>query len=93
MDFIGPADDRQLKQVVVNHAIRSFRHVVQISAATSDHQLGDCFRAAGFIRLRQSPLFFRYEKKPSDAKWFIMAGDSDGEFLQAGADFCERGVL
>ena len=93
VDYIGPADDRLLKQVMVDHAIRCFRHVVQVSAVTSDHQLGDCLCAAGFIRLRQSPLFFRYEKKPSDAKWFIMAGDSDGEFLQAGADFCDRGAL
>ncbi|MBI48395.1 MAG: hypothetical protein CMG91_13315 [Marinobacter sp.] len=93
VDYVGPSNDRYLKRVMVSYIIDQWRHTAQISATTTDNQLGECFLAAGFLRLRGKPRFFRYEKEPSDAKWFIMMGDSDGEFLQAGADFCYRGSL
>jgi len=93
VDYAGPGDDRQLKQAMIGYAVNRWRHAAQISATTSDHQFGECFLAAGFLRLRGKPRFFRYEKEPSNAKWFIMMGDSDGEFLQAAADFCQRGAL
>lgn len=93
VDYIGPGDDRQFKQLMINYTIKCFCHLTQISAVTSDSQLGDCLQASGFIRLRRKPGFFRYEKEPSDARWFIMAGDSDGEFLQASSDFCCRGAV
>ncbi|WP_405420004.1 hypothetical protein [Marinobacter flavimaris] len=93
VDYVGPGDNRQVKQELINYAVKCFRHQTQISAVTSDSQFGDCLQASGFIRLRRKPGFFRYEKEPSDARWFIMAGDSDGEFLQASSDFCYRGAL
>jgi GNAT superfamily N-acetyltransferase len=93
VDYVGAADDLKLKQALVSYAVDRWRHVTQISAVTSDNQFGECLLAAGFLRLRNKPRFFRREQEPSDAKWFIMAGDSDGEFLQAGSDFCQRGPL
>jgi hypothetical protein len=93
VDYVGPAEDLKLKKAMVTYTINRWRHVTQISAVTSDAQFGECLLAAGFLRLRSKPRFFRCEQESSDAKWFIMAGDSDGEFLQAGADFCHRGPL
>jgi len=93
VDYLGPSSDYQLKKAMIDFVVGRWRHVTQISAVTSDGQFGDCLCAAGFIRVRGKPRFYRYETELSDRKWFIMAGDSDGEFLQAGSDFCERGLL
>jgi hypothetical protein len=76
---------------MIDYAIKRWRHVTQISAVTSDSQFGMCLTAAGFVRLRGRPRFFRYEAEPAGKKWFIMAGDSDGEFLQAASDFYNPG--
>lgn len=91
VDYIGPCDDRPLKQAMIRHAVNRWRHVSQMSAVTSDDQFGDCLLAAGFVRLREKPRFYRYEKQGADKHWFIMAGDSDGEFLQAAYDFSSSG--
>ncbi|TGN41529.1 hypothetical protein [Marinobacter confluentis] len=93
VDYLGPCRDHPLKKAMIDYVVSRWRHVTQMSAVTSDDQFGDCLGAAGFIRMRGKPRFFRYEAEPSDRKWFIMAGDSDGEFLQAGSDFCDRGAL
>jgi GNAT superfamily N-acetyltransferase len=92
VDYVGPADDELLKSAMIAYAVRQWRHVTQISAVTSDRQFGRCLAAAGIIPMRGRPGFFRYETNASDKKWFIMAGDSDGEFLQAASDFCDRGA-
>lgn len=92
VDYVGPGDDRQLKQAMIDYSISRWRHVTQVSAVTSDKQFGACLTAAGFVKMRGRPRFFRYEARVSDNPWFIMAGDSDGEFLQAASDFCDQGV-
>jgi GNAT superfamily N-acetyltransferase len=92
VDYVGPADDKLLKSAMIAYAVRQWRHVTQISAVTSDRQFGRCLAAAGIIQMRGRPRFFWYETNASDKKWFIMAGDSDGEFLQAASDFCDRGA-
>ena len=54
-------------------------------------ELAETFLAEGFVQLRGRPRFYVYEPGAEPAAgssvWFIMAGDSDGEFLQAASDF------
>jgi GNAT superfamily N-acetyltransferase len=91
VDYVGPADDQLLKSAMIAYAIRQWSHATQISAVTADHQLGRCLAANGFTQVRDRPRFFTYQQHASSKKWFIMAGDSDGEFLQAASDFCNGG--
>lgn len=90
VDYVGPGNNQQLKQALVDYSIIRWRHATHVSAVTSDDQLGGCFTTAGFVKVRGRPRFFRYETRASAKAWFIMAGDSDGEFLQAASDFCNR---
>jgi GNAT superfamily N-acetyltransferase len=92
VDYVGPSNDGQLKQALVDYAVNRWRHVAQVSVMTSDSQLSKCLLAVGFVQLRGKPRFFRFEEKPSQMPWFIMAGDSDGEFLQAASEFCSVGA-
>lgn len=92
VDYSGPAYNQRLKRALVRHTRRHWRHARQISAVTSDLELGCCLKAEGFFRPRTQPRFYVYEhrkdKLSRDSEWFIMAGDSDGELLGAAADFC-----
>ena len=92
VDYCGPAHNQSLKRTLVGAAIHHWPHANQVVSVTSDSELAKVFLAEGFVQLRGRPRFYVYEPgsdetaKPS--AWFIMAGDSDGEFLQAASDFC-----
>jgi GNAT superfamily N-acetyltransferase len=92
VDYVGPARDLPLKRTLVRAAVRHWPHANQVVSVTSDSELASSFVAEGFVQLRGRPRFYIYEaceSKPAQASpWFIMAGDSDGEFLQAAGDFC-----
>lgn len=92
VDYCGPARDLPLKRAIVRAALRCWPHANQVVSATSDLELASAFLAEGFVQLRDRPRFYVYETGKSSpdqsSPWFIMAGDSDGEFLQAAGDFC-----
>ena len=92
VDYCGPCRDLSLKRTLVRAAVRHWPHVNQVISVTSDAELGSSFLAEGFVQLRDRPRFYIYEARDGEraepAPWFIMAGDSDGEFLQAAGDFC-----
>ncbi|MDX1634510.1 MAG: GNAT family N-acetyltransferase [Marinobacter sp.] len=93
VDYCGPARDQLLKRSLIRACRKHWRHADQITAVTSDRELGTCLLQEGFFRPRSQPRFFIYTGDcsclPSDAGWFVMAGDSDGELLAASADACE----
>jgi hypothetical protein len=91
VDYVGPCADSSLKTALIRFTVRHWRHATQISAVTSEAELGECLASAGFIQARGKPRFYRYDNPPSQKRWFIMAGDSDGEFLQAAFDFSDGG--
>lgn len=92
VDYCGPARNRRVKRALVRAALRHWSHAHQVVSVTSDAELQDTFRSEGFVQLRGRPRFYIYEPAQNtgvDApRWFVMAGDSDGEFLQAARDFC-----
>lgn len=91
VDYCGPALNPPLKHALVGAALRHWPHASQVVSVTSDSELQEAFLAKGFVQLRGRPRFYIYEPGVRDpagsSSWFIMAGDSDGEFLQAARDF------
>jgi GNAT superfamily N-acetyltransferase len=91
VDYCGPACNQPIKRSLVNAAVRHWPHATQVISVTSDPGFAEAFLAEGFVQLRGRPRFYIYEpgaENSSDSSaWFIMAGDSDGEFLQAASDF------
>ncbi|NMT63780.1 GNAT family N-acetyltransferase [Marinobacter orientalis] len=91
VDYCGPARNQPIKRSLVNAAVRHWPHAAQVMSVTSDPAFGEAFLAEGFVQLRGRPRFYIYEPGVEDSAglstWFIMAGDSDGEFLQAASDF------
>lgn len=91
VDYCGPAIDQSLKRAVVGAAVRHWPHANQVMSVTSDPELQEIFLAEGFVQHRGRPRFYIYEpdveSSAESSSWFIMAGDSDGEFLQAASDF------
>lgn len=90
VDYAGPAHDAQLKRLLIRKCRKQWRHAHQMMTTTSDPELGDCLQSEGFFRARTRPRFFVYSRhidtEGYEKGWFIMAGDSDGELLQAAAD-------
>lgn len=94
VDYCGPAHHAALKRALIRRCRRQWRHAEQFSLTTSDLEMGQCALREGFFRARSQPRFFmrvvpgNYGYVPPDRPhWFIMTGDSDGELLQAAADF------
>lgn len=91
VDYCGPARNQPLKRTLVRTAVRHWPHASQVVSVTSDPELAKSFLTEGFVQLRGRPRFYVYEpgaeNSAGSSAWFIMAGDSDGEFLQAASDF------
>lgn len=100
VDYCGPVKSLPLKRSLIKKAVIHWPHANQVNSVTSDPELAEAFLSEGFIQLRDRPRFYVYEgdsrQSRCQSQWFIMAGDSDGEFLQAANDFCSidsRSVL
>lgn len=93
VDYCGPESNASLKRCLVRAALRHWRHADQVVSVTSDSQFKSAFLAEGFVKLRGRPRFYIYEPDAQSKRppWFIMGGDSDGEFLQAAQDFSGHG--
>lgn len=91
VDYCGPARSQSIKRALVRTTIRHWPHASQVVSTTSDPEFQETFLAEGFVQLRGRPRFYIYEPGTDNSgepsPWFIMAGDSDGEFLQAASDF------
>ncbi|MDX1823270.1 MAG: GNAT family N-acetyltransferase [Thiohalomonadales bacterium] len=94
VDYCGPAHHAALKRALIRRCRRHWRHAEQFSLTTSDLEMGQCALREGFFRARSQPRFFMRVVPGSQGTisrdgphWFIMTGDSDGELLQAAADF------
>ena len=97
VDYCGAAKNHPLKRAVIGAALQQWPHASQVVSVTSDPELKEIFLSEGFFQLRGRPRFYIYEPGAKDSdessSWFIMAGDSDGEFLQAASDFYTTGTL
>ena len=94
VDYCGPSQNSGLKRALIRCCKRQWRHAELFSVTTSDPELGQSAMHEGFFRARSQPRFFMRMAPgnndrvcPDKPHWFIMTGDSDGELLQAAADF------
>lgn len=94
VDYCGPAHNAGLKRALIRFCRRQWRHADVFSMTTSDMEMGQSAAREGFFRARSQPRFFmrvvpgsRSQVPLDNPHWFIMTGDSDGELLQAAADF------
>ena len=91
VDYVGPANDLVLKTNLVRYFVITQENVKSIAATTSDSELARVFAANGFYRTRAVHRFFvaARENRNSADSWFITAGDSDGDLLQAATHHLE----
>lgn len=92
VDYLGPAQDKPLKQALVKAMLSHWNDASAYSAMTSDAELKQVMKSCGFYQGREQPRFYVWASPhtfgPEDCDqaptgWFIMGGDSDGELLQA----------
>ncbi len=92
VDLVAGADDLEAREQVVDPWLDMcpFARVAQV--VTSDAGLWHVLERRGFFPGKRSAQFFVHCDQTEDAAtgWFLMAGDSDGEFLQAGRDHVAR---
>lgn len=97
VDYCGPSKSQPLKRAVIRAALLRWPHANQVVAVTSEAELKKIFLSEGFFQMRGRPRFYIYETGTKDSHessdWFVMAGDSDGEFLQAASEFCSTEML
>jgi len=93
VDYCGPARNFDLKRSLVRSSRLRWKSAKLLTATLSDAEFGEALVQEGFVRLGTRPRFLVYTSDaytpPSNAGWFIMAGDSDGELLAAAADACD----
>lgn len=84
VDYLGPQGLEHFYQLL-KAAIKYYPHARNYRVITSSMAFHRALVALGFHKTRVQQRFVAYhptEKEPAD-DWFIMAGDSDGELLQA----------
>lgn len=89
VDLLADQHDEASRGAVLDAWLRASEVADVLSLVTSDTDLRRQAACRGFFRARGSPGFFvRSESGEAGAErgWFVMAGDSDGEFLQAAWD-------
>ena len=88
VDLVAGADDLEAREQVVDAWLDMcpFSRVAQV--VTSDGGLGRVLEQRGFFPGKRSAQFFVHCGHAGNPAvgWYLMAGDSDGEFLQAGRD-------
>ncbi len=92
VDMVAEAGDIEARRAIVSAWLDATATARSFSLVTSDRELGRVARSFGFFVGRGSPGFFvRCHDGDAQAErgWFIMSGDSDGEFLQAAANEAE----
>jgi len=88
VDYVGPAKALDLKSAAIAETLRRFAPVRQLSITTTDTEFSEILQSLGSLPTRSGPAgFFVRDVEGSlddpSADWFLMDGDSDGEFLAA----------
>ncbi|MCK8516779.1 GNAT family N-acetyltransferase [Methylonatrum kenyense] len=89
VDLVAARQDTAARAVLLSSWLRCTAHAHQLQVVTSDRVLGRLLESKGFLRTRDKPRFLVRDggEAPAVAQgWFLMAGDSDGEFLQAASE-------
>ena len=92
VDMVAAAGDMDARRALVNAWLDATATARSFTLVTSDRELGRVAKAHGFFAGRGSPGFFVrcHDADPhAERGWFLMSGDSDGEFLQAALNEAE----
>lgn len=93
VDLLAARDDEEVRGTVIDNWLDATAIADVHSLVTSDQALCRQAKSRGFFRGSGSPGFFvrsSLDEDTPETGWFIMAGDSDGEFLQAAWDAQQR---
>lgn len=84
VDYLGPKKALALKYQAIENILKAYP-ARSLSMSTNDFEFKQCLGALGFYKHKQSQRFVAYNETSDDTEenWFLMGGDSDGEFLQA----------
>jgi GNAT superfamily N-acetyltransferase len=94
IDYVGPAVNLGIKATLVRALLKASPDATALECTTSDRELQRALLSMGFLptRFEGHRFFTRLPAAGVPAKesqnWFLMAGDSDGDFLNAARDAC-----
>ena len=88
LDYIGPAHAPALKAELLRRFMKTCASARNLRCLTTEDEFKSVLSALGFRRYRKRrQRFFIYSNIEGDTSpeqnWFVMAGDSDGDFLKA----------
>lgn len=93
VDYIGCSDRPSMLKSMMKAAVLRYDGVRLWLAVTSDPALKRVFLSEGFFLTRSTPKLYVHSprglggvKDAGELGWFVMGGDSDGEFLSAARD-------
>ena len=83
VDYLGPKEDLELKNVLLQHLIRIYSSYSSFSFSTSDKQWINVAKANGFFTAKGRQRFVSIGlSQKYIQEWFLTSSDSDGDFLQ-----------
>lgn len=85
VDYLGPSESLDLKRLLLKSAEKHFKDCETLSLCIVQKEWIKAALCQGYYKTQSSLSFsIRYPNKNSkDVRWFLMKGDSDGEFLEA----------
>lgn len=93
VDYIGCSDRPSMLKSMMKAAVLRYHGARLWLAVTSDPALKRVFLSEGFFLTRSAPKLYVHShrglggvKDAGELGWFVMGGDSDGEFLSAARD-------
>lgn len=89
VDYIGPARDAGLKEQLIASFMAACKDSAKLNIITTDKELKEALKRYGFRKYGDGPAFWVYANIPAQhckEGWFLMAGDSDGDLIDAMED-------
>ena len=91
VDYIGPRNNKKVKTRLLQEAMRMFPEVYSIKCSTSCPSFKSCLESFGFYKYGKRPRFTLLSSDGDSQQiannWFVMMGDSDGEHINAMANY------
>ncbi len=89
VEYLG-ADELDAKYILTEKFMQICNSSLMLNVLTTDDDIKKSCDLLGFMRYKSKPRFYLYSGKIDKAvlagKWFIMAGDSDEDILEAARD-------
>ncbi len=87
VDYIGPVNNIAIKVRLIDEALKTFPNKTLYQCITSCNVLAEALQKSGFYAFYNQPRFTvlmqEQQIKNNADNWFVMLGDSDGEYLEA----------